>query len=191
MNLSKRTLQRRRAASQRGVTMLMVLILMAAMLMGALALARVTEASSLVSGNVASKEAALHATEVGWNAAYTQIKALASEGANTGGWYWATMQPLDPSTGIPTTIDFDQTPTIAGGVGRYTVTYAVERVCNVLNVTVPSRECLVKQADVLEDRSFDAPDYQPKNSRQFRITVRATDARGTQTWTQSLVTKGG
>jgi len=177
--------------AQRGATMLMVIILMAVMLLGGLALARMTETGFLISGNVASKDASVHAAEVGWNVAYAQVKALADENADTGGWYWATMQATSATTGIPSAINFDATPVVAGGVERYAVTYAVERMCNIAAVTVASRECLVKQADVLQDQSFDAPDYQPKNSRQFRITVRVTDARGTQTWTQSLVTKGG
>lgn len=176
---------------QRGMTMLMVLILMAVMLLGGLSLARMTEASYLITGNVAGKDASVHAAEVGWNTAYNQVKTLVDENNNTGGWYWASMQPANATTGIPSGIDFNATPVVAGGVDRYTVTYAVERMCNIAAMTVASRECLVKQVDVLEDRSFDAPDYQAKNSRQFRITVRVTDTRGTQTWTQSLVTKGG
>jgi type IV pilus assembly protein PilX len=187
MNTDKTSAMR----AQRGTTMLLVMILMTVMLLGGLALARMTEAGFLISGNVASKDASVHAAEVGWNVAYAQVQALVNEKDDAGGWYWATMQPTNATTGIPSGINFDATPVVAGGVERYTVTYAVERMCNIANVTVASRECLVKQTDVLEDRSFDAPDYQPKNSRQFRITVRVTDARGTQTWTQSLVTKGG
>jgi type IV pilus assembly protein PilX len=177
--------------AQRGMTMLMVLILMTVMLLGALGLARITESGTLVSGNVAAKEASLHASEVGWNTAYVQIKTLANDNSDTGGWYWATMQPTDAVTGLPTAINFNATPTVAGGVGRYTVTYAVDRMCTTAAVSVDARECLVKQADVMEARDSDAPDFQPKSARQYRITVRVTDARGTQTWTQSLVTKGG
>ncbi len=177
--------------SQRGMTMLVILILMTVMLLGALGLARITEGSTLVSGNVATKEASLQAAEIGWNTAYAQVKALVDDSANTGGWYWATMQPTDSATGLPTTIDFDRTPAVAGGVGRYTVNYAVDRLCTQAVVSANARECLVKQADVMEGRDADAPDYQPKSARQYRITVRVTDERGTQTWTQSLVTKGG
>ena len=177
-------------ASQRGMTMLVVLVLMTVMLLGGLGLARITEGSTLVSGNVATKEASLQAAEIGWNTAYAQVKALADDSANTGGWYWATMQPTDATTGLPTTIDFDATPSVAGGVGRYTVNYAVDRLCTQAVVSANGRECLVKQADVMEGRDADTPDYQPQSARQYRITVRVTDERGTQTWTQSLVTKG-
>lgn len=176
--------------AQRGMTMLVILILMTVMLLGALGLARVTEGSTLVSGNVATKEASIQASEIGWNMAYAQVKALADDSRDTGGWYWATMQPADAATGLPTTIDFNTTPAVAGGVGRYTVTYAVDRLCTQAVVTANGRECLVKQVDVMEGRDADTPDYQPKSARQYRITVRVTDERGTQTWTQSLVTKG-
>lgn len=179
-----------RRPSQRGMTMLVILILMTVMLLGGLGLARITEGSTLVSGNVATKEASLQAAEIGWNTAYAQVKALADDSANTGGWYWATMQPTDPSTGLPTTIDFDATPSVAGGVGRYTVNYAVDRMCTQAVVSANGRDCLVKQVDVMEGRDADTPDYQPQSARQYRITVRVTDERGTQTWTQSLVTKG-
>lgn len=178
-------------ASQRGMTMLVILILMTVMLLGALGLARITEGSTLVSGNVATKEASLQAAEIGWNTAYAQVKALTDDSRDSGGWYWATMQPTDAASGLPTTIDFDATPRVPGGVGRYTVNYAVDRLCTQAVVTASGRECLVKQADVMEGRDADTPDYQPKSARQYRITVRVTDERGTQTWTQSLVTKGG
>ena len=68
--------------------------------------------------------------------------------------------------------------------------YAVDRLCTQAVVSANGRECLVKQADVMEGRDADTPDYQPQSARQYRITVRVTDERGTQTWTQSLVTKG-
>ena len=176
---------------QRGMTLLLVLILLTVMMLGGLALARMAESSALVSGNVAGKDASVHASEVGWNAAFEQVKALADEDKNTGNWYWASMQPTNSATGIPTGIDFDTTPVIDGGVGRYTVTYAVERMCTVAEVKASTRECLVKfDPDTPVDMQTDPPDFQTKNSRQFRITVRVTDPRGTQTWTQSLVTKG-
>jgi type IV pilus assembly protein PilX len=175
---------------RRGMTMLMVLILMTVMLLGGLALARITEASYLIAGNVASKDGSLHAAEVGWNTAFTAVRGLANENLNNGTWYFATTQAVD-ANGIPT-INWAATPTVAGGVERYTVNYAVDRICMVGLVTVASRECLVKFVPPSsEDMSANPLDYQLTNSRQFRITVRVSDQRGTETWTQALVTKGG
>lgn len=173
-------------AAHRGVTTLMVLIMLTIMLLGGLALARLTETSVLSAGNMASKEASMQASEIGWNTAFAAVKALTSEDSDSGSWYWATMQATD-ANGIPS-IAWDSTPTVT--VGRYTVRYAVDRMCSSTPVTVASRQCLIKQNDVLRDRSREVEVYEPKNSRQFRITVRVTDVRGTQTWVQSLVTKG-
>lgn len=185
------TLKTMAMRTQRGTTMLMVMILMTVMLFGGLAMARMTEASFLITGNVATKDASVHAAEVGWNTAFNAVQALTNETADIGGWYFATTQAVD-AAGIPT-INWAGTPTVAGGVGRYTVNYAVDRMCTVGAVTVAVRQCLVKLDSTTdsEDKSADAQDYIPNNSRQFRVTVRVTDQRGTQTWTQALVTKGG
>ena len=171
---------------QRGITTLMVLIMLTVMLMGGLALARLTETSVLSAGNATGKDASLHASEIGWNTAFSAVKALTNDDLNAGTWYWSTMQAVD-SHGIPV-LAWDNTPEVA--VGRYRVHYAVERMCNITPVTMASRQCLVKLTDVMEDRRSDAMEYAPKTARQFRITVRISDARGTQTWVQSLVTKG-
>lgn len=112
---------------QRGITMVVVLLLMTVMLLGGLALARITESSILVSGNVAVKEASVQASEVGLNTAQAALIALANENANSGTWYSATMLPVD-ANGIPA-IDWSTTPTV--NVGRFTVTYAVDRMCTV------------------------------------------------------------
>ena len=116
---------------QRGVTTLVVLLLMTVMLLAGLAMARIVESGVLVGGNVATREASIHASEVGWNTAYDAVKTLANENANLGSWYRATMQLADVD-GIPN-VDWSATPTVS--VGRYTVTYAVERMCTVAILT--------------------------------------------------------
>lgn len=184
--------------SQRGLTMLMVMLLMTAMLMGALAFARVTEVGTLVSNNLAHKDSSFHAAEVGRGVAFAQLQALATAGGldnSTGGWYWASRQPTNPDTGIPTSINFTATPQVAGNVGRFTVTYAVERLCETTGLIESSEfSCVVlnkpddnEMADMV-DKSYDAKPYMKVAARQYRITVLVTDARATQTWTQSLVT---
>jgi Tfp pilus assembly protein PilX len=173
---------------QRGLTMLVVLLLMSAMLLGALSLARITEAGTLVTGNVTAKEGSVHAAEVGRNAANAQLLALASKNTNAGSWYFATTQPVNAATGIPSAVDFNAAGTVAGGVGRFDVRYVVERLCTVNDVKNSAVECLVvPNPNVPSNRSFGAPAYMSAGARQYRITVRVTDARGTQTWTQSLV----
>lgn len=186
--------------SERGVTMIMVMLLMTVMLMGALAFARVTEVGTLVSNNLATKESSIHAAEVGRGAAYAQLQALAALNNldnNNGNWYWATEQPIDPATGVPTTINFANTPQVTGNVGRFIVTYAVERLCadGTTMIKDSAAECLTVNKTWDDDETGDPPDmssdpkdYMEDGAVQYRITVRVTDVRGTQTWTQSLVT---
>ena len=175
-----------RFGGQRGVTMLVVLVLLSVMLLGGLALARMTEVGALASGNSAYREASLQASEVGLNTAYEAVKALSNEETQAGAWYWPTMQGAD-TAGIPN-VSWTSAPQIA--VGSYSVRYVVERMCNTAPVSNTLRQCLVKQEPQLESASYgkEAPD--PPNARQFRITVRVFGPKDTQTWVQSLVTKG-
>jgi len=172
-------------SGQRGVTLIVVLMLMAVMLLGGLALARITEIGTLSSGNSGYREASLQASEVGVNTAYAAVKGLADEEANAGTWYWATIRTA--TGGIPD-VDWNTTPEVV--VGNYRVRYMAERMCNTAPVTDTLRQCLVKQIPQVETNRFGQEPLDPPNSRQFRITVRVTGPKDTETWVQSLVTKG-
>ena len=173
---------------QRGMTMLVVLVLLSVMLLGGLALARITETSTLASGNAAFREASLQASEVGLNTAYMATRgiAAASEDTNITGWYWSTMQTTS-AEGIPA-VDFDAAPEVV--VGSYSARYVVERMCTSSPVTDTLRQCLVKQVPQIESARAGDESVDPPNSRQFRVTVRINGPKDTQTWTQLLVTKG-
>lgn len=175
-----------RARIPRGVTLLLVLLLLSVMLLGGMALARITEIGSLAVGNASYREASLQASEVGLNTAYAAVRAVANEEADAGNWYWATIQPADPA-GIPT-VNWGTAPGLMAGI--YNVRYVVERMCNTAPVTSTLRQCLVRQVPQVDSNKFGQEALDPPNSRQFRITVRVTGPKDTQTWVQSLVTKG-
>lgn len=180
-----------RRSQQQGVTMVVVLVLLTVMLLGGLAMARMTEVGTLATGNAAFKETALQASEVGIHTAFTDLTGMASEDADTGGWYFATVQPQD-ANGIPT-LNFDAARQIV--VGAYTVAYAIDRQCDGSAGAVidPLRQCLLR---IVVDpkkppcRSSDCQKLDPPTTRQYRITVRVTGPKDTQVWVQSLVTKG-
>jgi Tfp pilus assembly protein PilX len=182
---------------QRGLTMLLVMLLMTAMLLGALAFARVTEVGALVGNNLATKDSSFHAAEVGRAEAFAQLQALAglnSLDLDSGGWYWATRRPTDTATGLLTGAAFAAPKQVDGNVGRFTVHYVVDRLCEVNAVKDSSVECMVllqppnAQTGDAPDMRFPPAEYMKLGARQYRITVRVTDARNTQTWTQTLVT---
>lgn len=171
---------------QRGVTILVVLLLMSVMVLGGMALARVTEIGTLATGNNATREASLQASEVGINTAYVATQALASEEANSGTWYWATTQAAD-ANGMPN-VAWANAPEVV--VGSYSVRYIVERLCNTAPVTDTLRQCLVRQVPQVSSSRVGHDEVDPPNTRQFRITVRVLGPKDTETWVQTLVSKG-
>lgn len=171
---------------RRGVTILVVLLLMSVMVLGGMALARMTEIGTLATGNNAAREVSLQASEVGINTAYLATQALASEESNSGNWYWATTQATD-ANGIPS-IAWGSAPEVT--VGSYSVRYAVERLCSTAPVTDTLRQCLVRQVPQVSSSRVGHEEVDPPNTRQFRITVRVTGPKDTETWVQTLVSKG-
>jgi type IV pilus assembly protein PilX len=186
MNLRLQPAVRRAQRIQRGVTMIVVLALMSVMLLAGLAFARMAEIGVLASGNAAYREASLQASQVGLNTAFEQVKALANEEEATGNWYWPTIQAAD-TDGVPN-VTWGSAPSVT--VGPYTVRYVAERMCKVAAVTNTLRECLVKQIPQIGSDNEGVEALDPPNSRQFRITVRVSGPKDTETFVQSLVTKG-
>jgi Tfp pilus assembly protein PilX len=170
----------------RGVTILVVLMLMSVMVLGGMALARMTEIGTLASGNNASREVSLQASEVGINTAFVAVRALASEEVSAGTWYWATQQAAD-ANGIPN-VAWNNAPELT--VGSYSVRYVVERMCTTAPVTDTLRQCLVRQVPQQESSRVGAEAVDPPNARQFRITVRILGPKDSETWVQTLVTRG-
>lgn len=171
---------------EQGLTMVVVLVLLTVMLLGGMALARMTEVGTLASGNSAFRDASLQASEIGVNTAFAAVSALADENTSTGGWYFAQTQALD-DLGVPA-VNFDAAPEVV--VGAYSIRYVVDRICTgAMPVTLPLRQCLVKQVPQLESAT-DREKPDPPTARQFRITVRVTGPKDTRAWVQVLAHKG-
>jgi hypothetical protein len=180
--------------SQSGLSVVVVLLLMSVMVVGAMSLARMSEIGTLASGNMANKDGSLLASEAGLTAAFNAVKKLTDveATANIGGWYFATQQPVNPANGLPQ-VNF------SGAAGfkvddRYTVRYVVDRQCAINDVPHDEvlRFCLVRHAreENRSSRASDDPALRHAPTIQYRVTVRVTDPKGSQTWVQSLVTRG-
>lgn len=173
--------------AERGVTVLMTLVLLTVMLLGGVAMARLGEVSTLASGNAAYREGAVQASEVGINSAFVAIQAIANEELDAGNWYFAKAQTLNAS-GVPTTADWTAAPELTAG--RYSVRYVVERLCTGVGaITDPVRQCVNKIKKPI--RSYaGGPEPDPPTAKLYRVTVRVTGPRDTQTFVQSLLTRG-
>jgi Tfp pilus assembly protein PilX len=176
-------------APRRGVTILVVLVLLSVMLLGGLALARMTEIGSMAAGNAAFREASLQASEIGLNEVFARLRdagVVPDENQAVGTWYQPTVTGTD-ADGLPN-VDWDTMPEIV--VGQYQVRYYSDRICENAVPADPLRECLVKQLPQLTSADFNKEKLDPPNAKQFRVTIRVTGPKGTQTWVQSMVTKG-
>ncbi|MEF7612765.1 PilX N-terminal domain-containing pilus assembly protein [Aquincola sp. MAHUQ-54] len=177
---------------QQGVTLIVVLVLLLVTLLGGLSMARMSEVGSLVAGNVAFKERALQASEVGVNTAFAAVLALANDNGDQGGWYSATLRAPNED-GVPA-VDWDRMPLVqVGSRGEFQVRYFVDRQCTAAIVSDVMRQCLLREsaskgAVSANNDGTDALD--PAAGQQFRITVRVTGPGGSTTFVQSLVTKG-
>lgn len=178
-------------ARQRGMTVVVVLVLLSIMLMGGLALARLGEVGTLVAGNVATKEAAMQASQIGTMTAFQAVQAPAfdesvnSTNAAQGIRYFAKMQPLD-AYGMPA-VAWDSSPELV--VGRYSVRTVVERMCDKDVITDMLQDCLVREVPLEITNATTGDKPEPPNARQFRVTVRVTDPKGTQTFVQAMVSR--
>jgi len=178
-----------RRAPARGVTIVVVLVLLSVMLLGGLAMARMTEIGSMAAGNAAYREAALQASEIGLNEVFAQLRnagVVPDEDVAVGTWYRPSVAATT-ADGLPD-IDWDTMPEMV--IGQYRVRYFSDRICQAAKPTDPLRECLVKQMPQLASADFNKEKLDPPNAKQFRVTIRVTGPKGTQTWVQSMVTKG-
>ena len=177
---------RRVHRAQRGVTMLVVLVLLIVMLLGAMSLSRLTEISTMAAGNSSFRDVGMQASEVGLNNGFAQLRVLANPDANTGNWYFASVQTVDVN-GVPQ-VTWANVP--ATQVGAYEVRTVAERMCNVAPVTDTLQQCLVRQVPQAGSQDPTQPKIDPPRAVQYRVTVRVVGPKGTQTWVQSLMTRG-
>jgi hypothetical protein len=176
------------------MTVLVVLILLSVMLMGGMALARLGEVGTLSAGNVASKEAAMQASQVGVANAFAMIQqagfnenlAIATDDAR-GVKYYAKIQPAD-EYGMPKfdTAQWDELKSVT--VGRYQIRTVVERLCDKDLVSNKLQDCLVREDSTgPENAGASVESLEPANARQYRATVRVTDQKGTETFVQAML----
>ena len=175
-------------AKQSGVSLIVVLVLLAVMLLGVTSIARLGEAYALVAGNVASKDSALQASEVGVSDAYAAIQALSTPDTADPAWYIPTYTKAgDDANGLPKAVNWTSSALNKKTVGGYTVRYVVERFCTVVPVTDINNQCMVKLAYAGDSAKAGVELIQSPPGIQYRITVHVTGPKDLSSFVQALV----
>ncbi len=116
-------------AKQQGSTLFIALIALVAMMLAGIALMRSVDTANIVAGNFAFKEASLQAADLGMEAAFTALPALAAKGnVPVPNQYYAVLQGVDPQ-GIPAGVTWSKVPLIQTKIKGYSIQYVIERMC--------------------------------------------------------------
>lgn len=167
--------------SQTGGALIIVLFALTILLVGAASLAKVTHTSTLLAGNVASKDASRQAAEVGINTAFAALVDLDTLDENVDDWYYAQ----DGAGEEPTPAMWADAP--AQEVGAFDVRYVVERLCEgALPVTDAQAQCLVRKGTDEGSAKAGVEVIESPASVQYRISVQVTGVKNTATVVQVM-----
>lgn len=154
-----------------GSALIVVLLLLVMMMLMGFALMRSTELATLISGNVATKQAATQAGEVGLQAAESKLKSINSSGTldttNTDDSYSKETLSVDPE-GLPIATETCPWSTITDLDNGLSYQYIIERLCN------SAGDACMTKSDTDGDHVL------------YRITVKITGARNTESYIQAL-----
>jgi type IV pilus assembly protein PilX len=190
-------------AKQQGVVLFFALVALVIMSLAAVALIRSVDTSTIIAGNLASKQSATTSADSGietaldWMDGLADLTTLNTDSAiNAARGYYAT-QTLDP-----TTLDWDDVDSklatganvIAGkDTSGNTVRYVIQRMCRTVGVPDIPQNCLFG-APVVGNSSQgvkDAPSAGANTSIEqspvYRITARVVGVKNTISYVQAYV----
>ena len=180
--------------SQRGVSLIIALIALVAMTLAGLALIRSADTSNVISGNLAFREASLHATDVGVEAALTALATVATTspdanypaGCTSGACnYHATIQSAVTAAGVPTVIDWATVPSSTVD-SSYAVQYVVDRLCDgPTPVTDVATKCMNLTGTSVGSKKAGAVSFTSASQVYYRVTVRVVGPRNSQSIVQT------
>jgi|SRR5450830_407418 len=189
--------------NQSGIVMIFTLIALLLLMLSSVALIRSTDTSMLIAGNLAFKRDLINQGET----AISMIKTNFASGVmvdttkrqtnQTAQGYFATIQASD-SNGIPTlllnTSTFDSTYSsnvITNSTSQITIRYMIDRMC--LSTGAPdSSVCSVTSLGAVKGGgSKDSGKSLGATIPVYRISIRITGPRNTETFMQSSFTANG
>lgn len=183
---------------ERGVVLMIALIVLVALTLAGLSMVRTVDTGSVISGNLAFRQAAVQATDAAVERAFTVITgtyALAPDTsvANT---YISSRANLDTDpAGVPTVLNWATAPSVPAGVlpSGYEARYFVERLCigdgatAISSADLPSKCVTERAADVSGSKKGSSPVFTGILKTNYRVTVRVTGPRNTLSLAQATI----
>lgn len=180
--------------SQQGVVLFIALIALIALTLAGIALVRSVDTSNLIAGNIAFKQAAIQASDLGVEAAFTALSTpntianKTNDDLNQN--YYATMQPEDPNLpGVPAALTsaFPANNVIVNNATGNTIRYIIERMCSA-NGVVTTDICAPSVIDKTPVGGKSGEDYLAlPPGVSYRVTVRVDGPRNTVSLVQALL----
>lgn len=200
---------------QRGVVLFIALIALVVMSLAAVALIRSTDTNTLITGNLAFKQAATTSADAGVEAAITLLTAMRDSAANTGKnvindathtfnitdttarpGYFSNADSTLNLTADATWSTAGNAVSLAQDTSGNTAQYIIQRMCRTANVAIQNAGCLFSAA--AEDKSgqqIPLPQNictgpgcpQAGQTPQVRITVRVAGPKNAVSFVQAFV----
>lgn len=191
---------------QSGVVLILALIILATMMIGAAALTRTISNSNAIAGNLSFKQNSLNIADIGIETAMTDMISTILPSSQEDFWpancsavngnciYYPNQQATD-AKGVPLTTNWSSIATInsLSIPSGYSVQYVVDRMCDpaaALPINNPIDECVSETfADGSSGGDLAVGSKKLTEAAQvaFRLTVRVTGPKSTESFVQAIV----
>lgn len=182
---------------QRGAALFIALIALVSMSLAGIALVRSVDTSNLIAGNLAFRQAALHASDVGIETAFDALGTIVASsldanypsGCSAGACkYYPTLQATD-TKGVPTVITWATVPSTAINTD-YNVKYVIDRLCQgPAPVTDISGKCYADAKTGGGTKKAGGVVFSGTQSVYYRVTVRVEGPRNTTSMVQAILSR--
>lgn len=186
----------RNVAHQRGLTLFIALIGLIAMALAGVALVRSVETNNFIAGNFAFRNAALHASDVGVEAAFSALGTLTSgalesnqpNGCVNNCQYFATRQAVN-NFGVPSTVSWPAVTATPVNTD-YRVRYVIERLCaGALPIADLAEDCYSNTVIGGGTKKAGGNVFSSTKELYYRVTVRVEGPRNTISFVQTVLAR--
>lgn len=196
------------ASRQRGVVLFIALIVLVAMTLAGIALVRSVDTSTVIAGNLAFHQSAVHSGDAGTEAAIAWLSAnntgtTLQNGVPASGYVAFRQDPgIDPSTGLTESWDHFWTNslasanpssivTLAPDTGGNTVSYIIHRLCATNgDPNATATACVTNLAQSTSQGSSKGAGVialQGSTQVYYRVTARIAGPKNTVSYVQSII----